>query len=315
MRRTGLVVLLLVAALAVFAPFVSPSLPSAQHVSYPVAPPMWPGVRSATGDWVAPHLARLTLVDRLALTYRRGDALPLAWFTEGTLVRSGDADHPLLLLGSDMLGRDVWTRLVHGARYSLGLATAAVIGAVGLGALVGLVAGWRGGFVDRLLMHVTDLVIVLPALYVVLLFRAALPLVLEPAALFVLMAVVLALAGWPSVARGVRAIVVTEREREYVLAAWALGASGWRVLSRHLLPATLPFLFTQAVLLLPAFVVTEATLSFIGLGFAEPTPSWGTLLRDTFNVRVLRDAPWLLAPAFAIAMVTIAANLVREGKR
>lgn len=315
MRRIGLGILLLVAALATCAPFVSPSLPSAQHVSHQLAPPMWPRVRSATGDWVAPHVPRLTLVDRLALTYVRDGALPLAWFADGTLVRSGAADHPLLLLGSDMLGRDVWTRLVYGARLSLGLAAAAVAGATALGALVGLVAGWRGGFVDRALMHVTDLVIVLPALYVVLLFRAALPLVLEPATLFLLMAVVLALAGWPSVARGVRAIVVAEREREYVLAAIALGASGWRVLSRHLLPATLPFLFTEAVLLLPAFVVTEATLSFIGLGFAEPTASWGTLLPDSYNLRILREAPWLLAPAFAIAVVTIAANLVREGKR
>lgn len=315
MTRTGLGVLLLVAALATFAPLVSPSLPSAQHISHRLAPPMWPRVRSATGDWVAPHVARLTLIDQEALTYAHGGALPLVWFADGTLVRSGTPDHPLLLLGSDMLGRDVWTRLVYGARYSLGLAAAAVAGATALGALVGLVAGWRGGFVDRVLMHVTDLVIVLPALYVVLLFRAALPLVLEPVTLFLLMAVVLALAGWPSVARGVRAIVVTEREREYVLAAIALGASGWRVLTRHLLPATLPFLFTQAVLLLPAFVVTEATLSFIGLGFAEPTPSWGRLLGDTFNVRVMRDAPWLLAPAFAIAVVTIAANLIREGKR
>jgi peptide/nickel transport system permease protein len=94
-----------------------------------------------------------------------------------------------------------------------------------------------------------------------------------------------------------------------------MGATGGRIVTRHLLPSILPFLGTQAVLLLPAFIVAEATLSFIGLGFAEPTPSWGTLLSDTFDVRVLREAPWLLAPAVAIALVTVAANLVREGKR
>lgn len=314
MKRTGLLMLALVGALALLAPWVSPSDPAAQHLTHPLAPPMLPRITTATGAWGAPHVARLALTDRLSHAYRRGDALPLAWF-DGTLVRSAAPDHPLLVLGSDMLGRDVWARLTHGARYSLGLSAAAVAGATMIGACVGLLAGWRGGFLDRALMRVTDLVIVLPAVYVVLLFRSALPLVLPPGALFVVMTGVLALAGWPSVARGVRAIVVAEREREYVLAATALGASGWRVVTRHLLPATSPFLATQAVLLLPAFVVSEATLSFIGLGFAEPTPSWGTLLRDTFNVRVLRDAPWLLAPAVAIALVTMAANLVREEGR
>jgi peptide/nickel transport system permease protein len=315
MRRTGIAILLVVAAVAALAPCVSPTSPSTQHASHSLAPPMLPRLRTASGDWTSPHIARLTLVDQSSLTYARGERLPLAWFADGALVRSGAPGHPLLLLGADMYGRDVWSRLVHGARYSLGLAAAAVVGAVLLGTFVGLVAGWVGGFVDRALMRVTDLVIVLPAIYVVLLFRATLPLVLEPATLFLLMTLVLAAAGWPSVARGVRAIVVTEREREYVLAATTLGASGWRVLTRHLLPATLPFIATQAVLLLPAFVVTEATLSFIGLGFTEPTATWGTLLKETFNMHVVRDAPWLLSPAVAIALVTMAANLIREGKR
>lgn len=314
--RLGLGILGVVGLLALLAPAVSPSAPSAQHVTtHPFAPPMVPRLRLADGEGWRPHVARLTLTDRLTATYTRGSALPLAWFVEGTLVRSADARHPLLWLGSDRLGRDVWTRLVYGARYSLGLAALAVVGATMIGAAVGLLAGWRGGVLDAVLMRLTDLFIVLPALYVVLLFRASLPLVMEPSTLFLLMAGVLALAGWPSVARGVRSIVAVEREREYVLAARVMGASGWRIVSRHLLPSTLPFLGTQAVLLLPAFIVAEATLSFIGLGFAEPTPTWGTLLGDTFSVRVLRDAPWLLAPAVAIALVTVAANLVREGKR
>ena len=313
--RLGIGILAVVGLLALLAPAVSPSAPSAQHLTHPFAPPMLPRIRLANGEGWRPHVARLTLTDKLQLTYAHGPPLPLDWFAEGTLVRSADARHPLLWLGSDMLGRDVWTRLVYGARYSLGLAALAVVGATAIGAGVGLLAGWRGGVVDTVLMRLTDLFIVLPALYVVLLFRASFPLVMEPSALFLLMAGVLALAGWPSVARGVRSIVAVEREREYVLAARVMGASGWRIVTRHLLPSTLPFLGTQAVLLLPAFIAAEATLSFIGLGFAEPTPSWGTLLRDTFSVRVLRDAPWLLAPAVAIALVTVAANLVREGRR
>ncbi len=312
MKRLGLGILVAVGLLALLAPVVSPTAPWVQHRSHPLAPPMAPRLAMADDTW-RPHVQRLTLRDRLTHTYETGGVLPLAWFTDGTVVRSADPAHPLLWLGSDVLGRDVWARLVHGARWSLGLAATAVGGATALGALVGLVAGWRSGITDQALMRATDIAIALPALYVVLLFRASLPLVLEPGALFLLMAVVLTLAGWPSVARGVRAVVAVERQRDYVLASRAMGAGSWHVLRRHLLPAVLPFLATQAVLLLPSFIVAEATLSFIGLGFAEPTPSWGTLLRDTFNVPMLREAPWLLAPAGAIALVTVAANLVREG--
>jgi len=314
-RAAGLVLLGLTALSAVAAPVLSPTPSAAQHSSHPFAPPMLPRVRDAEGNWRAPYMPRLILTDRLAHAYAQGDVLPLRWFTEGRLVTSADASHPLLLLGADGLGRDVWSRLLHGGRYSLGLAATAVVGATLLGLAVGLVAGWRSGWTDAALMGLSDLLVVLPALYVILLFRAALPLVLSPAALFALMAGVLALAGWPSVARGIRAIVVAERGQAYVEAARGFGATDFHVLRRHLLPAVLPFLATQAILLLPAFVVAEATLSFIGLGFAEPTPSWGTLLRDSFNLRVLREAPWLLAPAAAIAIVTIAANLVREGDR
>lgn len=314
-RGVGLIVLGLTGLSALAAPILAPTAPAAQHPDHPYAPPMLPRVHDADDAWRAPHVPRLILTDRLASTYATGDALPLRWFDDGRLLTSGDADHPLLLLGADGLGRDVWSRLLHGARYSLGLSAAAVAGATMLGALIGLVAGWRGGWTDAALMGLSDLLVVLPALYVVLLFRAALPLVLSPAALFALMAGVLALAGWPTVARGVRSIVAAERGEAYVQAARGFGAGHWYMLRRHLVPAVLPFLATQAVLLLPAFVVAEATLSFIGLGFAEPTPSWGTLLRDSFNLRVLHDAPWLLSPAAAIALVTIAANLVREGDR
>jgi len=111
---------------------------------------------------------------------------------------------------------------------------------------------------------------------------------------------VLSLVGWPTVARGVRGILVVERGAEYAEAARALGASSWRVIGRHLLPATRGFLGVQATLLVPAFVMAEATLSFAGLGFGEPIPSWGAMLMDAAAPRIVADAPWLLAPAAAV---------------
>ena len=120
--------------------------------------------------------------------------------------------------------------------------------------------------------------------YVVLAIRAALPLVMEPVQVFAGVSLVLALVGWPIVARGVRAIIAVESTRDYVEAARAAGASPARIIRRHLLPAIAGFLTLQAALLLPAFVIAEATLSLAGFGFAEPTPSWGTMLQDAANV-------------------------------
>jgi peptide/nickel transport system permease protein len=311
----GALVLALVASAAACAPFLAPSNPSTQFHGHPLAPPMRPHLWSHDGVWQGLHMRELVLTDRLTHRYAPGAPLPLLWMQNGRVVSSARADHPLLLLGSDILGRDTWSRLLHGARYSLGLAALATLGACALGTCIGLVAGWRGGLIDATLTRVADLFVVLPALYVVLVFRAALPLVLEPLTLFLLMAGVLALAGWPTVARGVRAVVVSERNQEYLLAAVAAGAGSVRIMRRHLLPATRPLLATQAILLLPTFVIAEATLSFIGLGFAEPTPSWGTLLRETFNPRVMRDAPWLLTPALAIVLVALSANLAGERTR
>jgi peptide/nickel transport system permease protein len=139
-------------------------------------------------------------------------------------------------------------------------------------------------------------------IYLALALRGALPLVLTVTQSFAALAAVLSVAGWPTVARGVRGIVVSESRAEYAEAARAVGASGFRVIRRHLLPATFAFLAVQATLLVPAFVMAEATLSFAGFGFVAPAPSWGAMLKDASQVQIAVDAPWLLAPAAALTL-------------
>src|SRR5262249_31149390 len=158
------------------------------------------------------------------------------------------------------------------------------------------------GWTDAVLMRLADVVLVLPGLYLVLALRGALPLVLATAQVFAALVGVLALAGWPGVARRGRGIIAAEKRAEYAEAARALGASPARLIVRHLLPATRGFLAAQATVLVPAFVMTEATLSFVGFGFAPPAPSWGAMLIDVAKVRIAADAPWLLAPAAALAL-------------
>jgi peptide/nickel transport system permease protein len=146
----------------------------------------------------------------------------------------------------------------------------------------------------------------------VLAFRSALPLVLSTPVLFVVLVVVLGLVGWPGVARGVRAIVAREASAEYAAAARAAGATPLRLLFVHLLPASRGWLVAQSLLLLPSFVLAEATLSFVGLGFAPPASSWGTMLQEAANVSAVADYPWVLSPAAALVAVVLGANLVAE---
>jgi peptide/nickel transport system permease protein len=314
-RLAGLLMLAPMAALALAAPAIAPHGPGAAFPDRLNAPPTIVRVRDEGGHWRAPFIHPWTLVDRLEQRYEedRSTAVPLAWLSRGRLVRSTRDDVPLLVLGADSFGRDVFSRLLHGARLSLALALVAAAGATLLGGAVGALAGYRGGVADEVLMRASDLVLVLPAMYVILALRSVLPLVLSPPAVFVLLACIFGVIGAPLVSRGVRGIVRTERTLDYAVAATSLGAGPLRLLVRHLLPPTLGFIAVQVTLLLPAFIVAEATLSFVGLGFPDEVASWGTLLHESSNVRALADFPWLLSPAVAIFLVVLGLNLVVQG--
>ena len=314
MKRAGRVLLALVVLVAAAAPWLAPNPPdrSVSTISCTRRPRRF----DCSGRPRAPFIYPQRLVSRLERRFEedREHPAPLQWFTDGRLVTVPEAQGgPLLLLGADRSAATRSRGCCTARAPSLALAVVSTLLALLIGALVGGVAGYAGGTVDDLLSRFTDFVLVLPAIYVALALRAVMPLVLPPATVFVLLGGIFALLGWPIVARGVRAIIASERERDYAVAGHALGAAPSRILLRHLLPAAGGYLGVQATLLLPAFILAEATLSYVGLGFPDTVPTWGTMLQEAANVSLLAEAPWMLAPAAAIFVVVLAVNLAVQG--
>jgi len=301
---------------AILAPVLTPHEPDVRFDRLLNAPPTAIHIVDSNGRLRAPFVHPWIRVNQLEQQYEpdHSTEVPLIWFTDCLVQSSDDASAPLLLLGSDSFGRDVFSRLLYGARVSLGLSITAAVLAMGIGAVFGAVAGYVGGATDVALMRMTEFVIVLPAMYVVLALRAVMPLVLTSRDVFLMLLAIFAVLGAPGIARGVRAIVRSERHLDYAAAASSLGASHVRLLVRHLLPSASGFLATQATLLIPAFIIAEATLSFVGLGFPDPVPSWGTMLHEASNLRALADFPWLLSPAAAMFLVVFSLNvLIQRG--
>lgn len=209
-------------------------------------------------------------------------------------------------MGTDQLGRDVWSRVLFGARVSLRVALAAVILSVGIGVLLGGVAGLLGGWVDGAVMRFTDVVLAIPRLVLLIAVIA----LLEPSPRAIVL--ILALTQWPTPARLIRAEILSLKEREFVLAARALGFSRRRILFRHLIPNAFPPVLVAAMLGVGHTIILEAGLSFLGIGVPL---SWGALLRDG-QQRLLGGAWWLaLFPGMAIALVTVSFNLLGDGIR
>ncbi len=316
LRRVGVAIIAIVLIGAAGARWLAPHQPDDPRPDLQFAPPTVPHLIDAEGRWHAPFIYPWRLVSRLERRYEpdRSTRVPLAWFSHGHLVEStDDARAPLLVLGADSYGRDAFSRLLYGARLSLGVAGTAALGALLIGAFVGGLAGYLGGAMDELLMRGAEFLLVLPAIYVILALRAVMPLVLPASTVFGLLAGILALIGSPFVAQGVRGIVAEERRREYYTAAVAAGAGHARLLFRHLLPAARGFLAVELTVLLPAFVLAEATLSYVGMGFPGPSPSWGAMLQEASNVSAIADFPWVLVPAAAIFVVVLGLNLIVQG--
>lgn len=214
------------------------------------------------------------------------------------------------LLGTDSLGRDILTRLFYGARISLTVGFVSTGLRIVIGVVLGGIAGYYGKSIDNLIMRVADVFSCLPFLPIAITFVA----LLKPSIYNIML--VLAILGWPGIARIVRAEILSLREREFMEAATALGISDARKIIAHLLPNTMASIIVSATLGIAGAILTESALSFLGLGVAPPIPSWGNMLTDAQNQYVLKHRWWLwIPPGLAILMAVMSLNLLGDGLR
>jgi peptide/nickel transport system permease protein len=335
MAMLSAVVILLLYFVAAFCEFVAPYDPEQVFVKYRNAPPSRVRVIDAEGRPSLPFVYK-TVQGRdpktLRVLYQEDTKTryPLQLFVKGTpykLWNLFDMDRHLFgldvphteqgifLTGADRLGRDLFSRVAYGARISMSIGLVGVFLSLVLGILIGGISGYYGGKIDTIIQRVIEFIRSIPTIPLWMALSAALPADWPNVAVYFGITIILALFSWTGLARVVRGRFLALREEDFVLAARLSGSRELRIILVHMVPSFLSYIIANLTLSIPAVIISETGLSFIGLGLRSPAISWGVLLQEAQNVRSIALAPWVFTPAFAVILAVIAFNFLGDGLR
>lgn len=223
-----------------------------------------------------------------------------------------DESGRLYLLGTDINGRDVFSRILFGGRISMTIGFLALFVLFPIGLLYGGIAGYFGGKTDMIMMRFAEAVMSIPSFYLLIILASILPSGMTSVQRFMLIVVILALIGWAGFARVVRGMVLSIKNQEYIQAAKSIGASRLRIIVKHILPQTTSFVIVAMTLSVPSYILSESGLSFLGLGIQQPDASWGNMLKEAQEYTNIIYRPWLLTPGFLIFIAVLAFNLIGD---
>ena len=256
--------------------------------------------------------------------------LPLRFFTSGYEyevfglfktdlhlfgIEKPSARNSFHLLGTDRLGRDQWSRLMHGTRVSLSIGLVAVGLSIFLGILLGGISGYYGGWPDLVIQRLIEILQSLPPIPIWMALTAALPRDWTVEQTYFAITLILSLLGWTTLGREVRGRFLSLREEDFVMAAKLSGCSQSRIIFRHMLPTFTSHIIATSTLAIPVMIINETFLSFLGLGLRPPAISWGVLLQEAQNLQSIALAPWLLLPGLAVIFTVLALNILGDGLR
>ena len=323
-------ILILLYLSAIFADFVSPHLPVTRFPSYKDAPPQLIRFYTPEQGFRGPFIYDIQR-ETDPQTFRRYYELdksvryPVQLFARGepykllglieTDVHLFGSDGPLFLLGSDKLGRDVFTRILYGSRISLSVGLVGVSLTFTLGMLLGGLSGYLGGLVDTVIQRIIDLLVCMPTAPLWMALAAALPRDWPTLQMYIGIVVITSIIGWGGLARVVRGKILSVRELDFTMAARLAGASDMYIIVRHMLPSMASYIIVSLSLSIPRTILGETALSFLGLGLQPPVVSWGVLLRDAQDLAAIALHPWLLLPAMWVVITVLMYNFLGDGLR
>lgn len=336
LAQASLHLLVVLYLLAGFAEFFSPYSAHWRDLAHAYCPPQLPRFSFAHGLHV-PAMVRHVDPITFKRSYTEDAAQPikLGFFVKGEPYRlwglipfdrhffgvrnptplADGATPTFFFLGSDKFGRDVLSRLIDGARISLSVGLVAIAVTFLLGVTIGGLSGYIGGATDNIIQRLIEIVNAFPQLPLWLALGAVLPPDWSPLAVYFAITVVLSLLGWTALARVVRGKILSLREEEYAVAARLLGASHARILFRHLLPGFTSHIIVVLTMSVPAMILGETSLSFLGLGLRAPIVSWGVMLQDCMSIQTVANYPWLLFPVVFIVVTVLCFNFLGDGLR
>lgn len=331
------VIILFLYFVALFAEFLAPALPDASRPQFTYAPPQSIAFFVTNEDGSTqfqPHVKGYTQeVDQASLrrifTVDESKIVPIGFFVKGPayklwnlipmdlhLMGPVKATDTMYLLGTDKLGRDLFSRLIYGTRVSMSIGLVGVMLSLTLGVVMGSLAGFYGGWVDTTIQRIIEIVSSMPTIPLWLGLAAAIPISWSPLQVYFVITIIVSLLAWTGLAREVRGRFYSLRNEDFVTAARLDGSSERRLIFRHILPSLTSHILAVITLALPIMIVAETALSFLGIGLKPPVVSWGVLLQDAQNVRTIATAPWLLIwPAGAVILTVLSFNFLGDGLR